>query len=655
MSAAIMDGNNMRNSLTQAQAHQMAMARQSILVQAQQAQQHELLQRQHAQAQARQQQNMPQQQMSQQQQQQMAAAVAQHRNSFFMPNFQQQAENMAMVTTAKLAIPKKNKGSTSTLAVRSTVPRYNVAGGIYSVAQWARKCVEDNLEFIVKLARRNDPKAQAVMLAYGDGCQTIVLLDDAMNKMPVDVSKIKKIDIGVSAAPIEDKTVEDKMASAGVLTPTDSLWDHLRYEQSNVTKEKQEHVMFIHTSMTVYGGGTDGRRRVLQINTEAPKKPYVAIQYVSNPAFEQEVLAKWTGRPLQVQQAIVMAANFPPGPMSTAAAAAYVAATTPDDEPEFLITFNPKEILLLEKAFDEKLSTRDMKSKADKWEEKDQIKCQATIKRLQNEFIYVDPTKPTKKKVGPSKKKQSDEKKKSATTSTAAVTETKKDKPTDPKKPATKKVAAAQDDKKEEKAKATIESPKKAKKTPVAKVKATKESPIKAKKTPITKRKAIKESPAKAKKTPITKGKATKESPAKAKKTPVTKGKAAKESPAKAKKTPVTKGKAAKESSAKVKRTLPISKGKATKEPVKKVSPAEIKKKRKSKVETEKSSTPAKPKTAVKKSTPADKKPKSVTKKASVPEKKEPASKKRGRESKSKDVGASPKKTRSKSKPRTKR
>ena len=45
MSAAIMDGNNMRNSLTQAQAHQMAMARQSILVQAQQAQQHELLQR----------------------------------------------------------------------------------------------------------------------------------------------------------------------------------------------------------------------------------------------------------------------------------------------------------------------------------------------------------------------------------------------------------------------------------------------------------------------------------------------------------------------------------------------------------------------------------------------------------------------------------
>jgi hypothetical protein len=575
---------------------------------------------------------MSQQQMSQQQQQQMAAAVAQHRNSFFMPNFQQQAENMAMVTTAKLAIPKKNKGSTSTLAVRSTVPRYNVAGGIYSVSQWARKCVEDNLEFIVKLARRNDPKAQAVMLAYGDGCQTIVLLDDAMNQMPADMSKIKKIDIGVSAAPIEDKTVEDKMASAGVLTPTDSLWDHLRYEQSNVTKEKQAHVMFIHTSMTIYGGGTDGRRRVLQINTEAPKKPYVAIQYVSNPAFEQEVLAKWTGRPLQVQQAIAMAANFPPGPMGTAAAAAYVVATTPDeedDEPEFVITFNPKEILLLEKAYDEKLSTRDMKSKADKWEEKDQIKCQATIKRLQNEFAYVDPTKPTKKKLGPSKKKQADDKKKSATTSTAAVTETekppttKKDKPTEPKKPAPKKVAAAQDDKKEEKAKATIESPKKAKKTLVAKEKATKESPIKAKKTPITKVKATKESPAKVKKTPV------------------------------------TKVKAATASSAKAKRTLPISKGKAAKEPEKKASPAEpttaTKKKRKSKVGTEKASTPAKPKSAAKKSTPADKKPKSVTKKSSVPEKKEPASKKRGRDSKSKDVGVSPKKTRSRSKPRTKK
>merc|ERR1712238_544662 len=97
------------------------------------------------------------------------------------------------------------------------------------------------------------------------------------------------------------------------------------------------------------------------------------------------------------------------------------------DGDEFIITFNPKEILLLEKAFDGKLTTRDMKSKADKWEEKDQFKCQATIKRLQNEFTYVDPS-----KQGPGKNSQIDKKKKTVE-ETAKKPIMKKDKPTEPK------------------------------------------------------------------------------------------------------------------------------------------------------------------------------------------------------------------------------
>jgi len=593
-----MDG-NISQSLSA--DYQMAVARQSII----QAQQHAHLQAAQTHVQQHQHAHVQHHQVQQAQQarqQQMAAAVAQHRNSsFFAPSFNQQAEQtqMAMVTTAKLAVPKKNKASSSILAVRSTVPRYNVSGGIYSVAQWARKCVEDNLEFIVKLVRRHDPKAQLVMLAYGDGCQTLVLLDDAMNIMPVDIFKVKKIDIGVSAAPIDDKTDENKMAaSSGILTPSDSLWDHLRYEQANVSKDKQEHIMFLHTTMTVYGGGTDGRRRVLQIKTEAPNSPYVAIRYVSNPAFEQQVLVKWTGTPVQ-QVETTGIASLPAGTMSTAAAAAYVAATTPDEEEEddddgdeFVITFNPKEILLLEKAYDGKLTTRDMKSKADKWEEKDQFKCQATIKRLQNEFTYVDPSKQE-----PYKNSQIDNKKK-AVEETAKKPIMKKDKPTEPKTPAPKKVSP--DDKKKEMGKST-----------------TTESSKKEKRSSISKERAITGSTNKTKRTSISKGK---------------------EQTAKKSTENLEKKASPVDSDDKVITTVKTP----------------TTKKGKSKVGTEKANTPSKPKSATKKST-AEKKQKCVTIKSNIPEKKnEESSNKRDRDQ-SKDTGTSPKKTRFRTKARAKK
>lgn len=365
-------------------------------------------------------------QQHQTQAQQQAAAVAvaqQHRNSSFVWQHQAAAANnatagqiqngysnfipsmlamqssmsqMAMVATAKLAPFTKKGASNSNLAVRTTVPRLNVAGGIYTVAQWARKCVEDNLEFVVKIARRDDPKADLVMLAYGDGCQTLVLFDGAMTKLPDDLTKIKKIHVGVSTATIDDKRTGSEMAESGVLQPIDSLWDHLRYEQANATKDKKEKIVFIHTSMTVYGDSEIGRRRVLQIKTKAPKSPFVAESYMRNVMFEREVLAKWKGEVPGVAPAL------PEYHMVAAGGAPILPTANPseekDDVNEYLITFNPKELLLLEKAFDNGLTPRDLKSKAEKWTDEDQKKCQLTILRAQNEFKYVFPRKPNRKK-----------------------------------------------------------------------------------------------------------------------------------------------------------------------------------------------------------------------------------------------------------------
>jgi len=170
----------------------------------------------------------------------------------------------------------------------------------------------------------------------------------------------------------------------------------LRYEQANATKDKKEKIMFIHTSMTVYGDSDIGRRRVLQIKTNAPKSPFVAESYMRNVMFEREVLAKWKGEVPGV------APVLPEYAMGTAGVAPIVPATNPleekEDVNECLITFNPKELLLLEKAFDNALTPRDLKSKAEKWTDEDQKKCQLTILRAKSEFKYVFPRKPNRRK-----------------------------------------------------------------------------------------------------------------------------------------------------------------------------------------------------------------------------------------------------------------
>ncbi|KAL3924896.1 MAG: hypothetical protein SGILL_000761 [Bacillariaceae sp.] len=454
-----------------------------------------------------------------QQLQQQAAAAQQQRGSFFAPpvlGAQQsfsyspamQAQMMAqmqaqqippMVAVARLANCNKKKPTNSKETVKSTVPRYNVTGGLYTVAQWARKCVEDNVEFLVKLIRRRSEDEKVVMLVYGDGCQTIVFLDDAINKMPKDIDSILKIGIGVSSAPKDDKADEAKMAKEGVLQATDSVWDHLRYEQTTeASKDKTAHFLFIHTAASASGDAADGRRRILQVETDVPKKPWKAIKYVPNPVFEQQVLSKWKGPSVGITQEQVQRYSmlmmqgaapgmmFPQAAMGAAAAAAYVAANTSEEQEEgILITFNPKELILLEKAFDNKLTKRDLKSKGDKWTEEDKKNCQSIIKRAHNEFKYVRP----KKKADPNKKNAVKK------TTPAKRGRPPKAKTTPAKKSPVKQVAAV---------KTEADDGSDSDNEPISKLKAKKE--------------AAKKTPAKKKATPVKKG-----TPAKKKAAPVKK------------------------------------------------------------------------------------------------------------------------------------
>jgi hypothetical protein len=287
----------------------------------------------------------------------------------------------ALVATAKLGSSKINPETNSALVVRSSVRKFNVNGGMLSVAQWTRKTVEENLEWLVKLSKRHFPDEKTIILAYGDGCETLVLLDDRADSMPQDFLKIKKIGVGVSMAKSDEKGDEVKLASQGILQPSDSVWEHLRFEQVDTTGDKKVgKCLFIHTSITVWSDSVEGRRRVLQVSTGAPEKPYFAVGYLPSPMFEQQVLANWKEQGSGHQT------------------------IGGDDEPETVITFNPKELILLEKAFDNRMTPRDLKSTTDKCTEEDRRACQSVIKRANDEFVVIGPPKKRQKKAAAAKK-----------------------------------------------------------------------------------------------------------------------------------------------------------------------------------------------------------------------------------------------------------
>lgn len=303
-----------------------------------------------------------------------------------MASFAAAQENAAaMVAVAKLGVSKAYPLTNSSLVVRGSVRKFNMAGALLSVAEWTRKTVEENLEWLVKLAKRHPGSDKVVLLAYGDGCETLVLLDEHVNKMPENFTKIKKIGVGVTMANIESTLEESKLAAQGILQPSDCIWEHLRFETMASGDKKVDQCLFIHTSMTVWSDGVDGRRRVLQVATGS------GLSYKPNALFEQQVLAKWKGQ-------------GPPLPLVVAPIG--MASEQEEEENVTVITFNPKELLLLEKAFDNRMTSRDLKTNVHKYTDEDKKACQLVILRAQKEFVMRGPPRKRKKK---SEEESSDE------------------------------------------------------------------------------------------------------------------------------------------------------------------------------------------------------------------------------------------------------
>eukprot|EP00526_Cylindrotheca_closterium_P011906 CAMPEP_0113619970 /NCGR_PEP_ID=MMETSP0017_2-20120614/10158_1 /TAXON_ID=2856 /ORGANISM="Cylindrotheca closterium" /LENGTH=464 /DNA_ID=CAMNT_0000529589 /DNA_START=121 /DNA_END=1515 /DNA_ORIENTATION=- /assembly_acc=CAM_ASM_000147 len=388
----------------------------------------------------------------------------------FFPHFQaaaqaQQEATTSMVGTAKLGTSSKVPSSNSKFVVRSSVRKFDSSGAIVSVGMWARKVVEDNLEWLVKLARRHSPSENAVILAYGDGCETLVLMDSQINTLPKDFGKIKKVGVGVSVALADSKVDEGNLANTGVLQAQDSIWEHLSFQTADAAKTKKEKAMFIHTSNTIWSTAIDGRRKVVQVKTKGSSDPHMAVSYAPNPAFEQKALGSWAVASGGSAPAITMVAA-----PTSAVTTTVVAPTIADATTETLISFNPKQLILLEKAFDNGLTPRDLKTDVKKTNSEDKKKCQMVIRRARDEIVTTtkkrrkkNPPAAAKKAAAAAEEKEKPEPKKKET-KTAKKEEEPEDSDDEPisaikKKPAAKRASKAKSPAKPKKAEPKKEAP----------------------------------------------------------------------------------------------------------------------------------------------------------------------------------------------------
>jgi hypothetical protein len=219
----------------------------------------------------------------------------------FFPAFQQalaanaaqEHSNAAVVAAAKLCPTKGNVKANSNLVVRNAIRKFHPNGGLITVAQWTRKCIEENLDWLVKLVRRHLEHENKVLLVFGDGCETLVLMDEMASNVPTDFASIPKLAVGVSLADADYKGSEEKLALDGVLQPTDCIWEHLKYEQAKTEEEEKQKCLFLHTRVNVWTDGVDARRRVVQVLTGKPDEPFQAKNYIHNFPFAKQVLDAW--------------------------------------------------------------------------------------------------------------------------------------------------------------------------------------------------------------------------------------------------------------------------------------------------------------------------------------------------------------------------
>jgi len=398
-------------------------------------------------------------------------------NFYGMPSFAPPQEPPPMIAVAKLCPSTAHKATNSNLVIKSAIRKLDAQMQPYSVAEWARKAVEENPEWLLKLIQRQAPNEKVVTLVYGNGFATMVFLDDQISRMPQKQwSAIPKIPIGVSMAAIDSKIDEKKLAQEGILQPVDPIYDHVQFE----TTSKSNKCLMVHSAAYVWGESMDGRRHVLQVERSGPK-------YRPNPVFEQTVLDQWmvaepTARAATVAPAVpnMMAMNMGrPAMMPNFGMAAATTATLPtaampttqavEEENVTVIEFNPKELILLEKAFDNRLTQRDLKSNVTKYSTEDKKACQEVIRRAQSEFVFRGPSRKRKPKTTTSEeeKKPAAKKAKKDSTTTEKKKEGGEKKTATPKKPA---AAATTTTKKTTPAKKAKETPKAspAKKKPAA-------------------------------------------------------------------------------------------------------------------------------------------------------------------------------------------
>lgn len=268
--------------------------------------------------------------------------------------------------------------------VSTTIRQSNHQGEPLSVGEWSRQTILQNSDWLIKIAKRDKVIIKngsgVVRITFGNGYDALVAID--CEEFPEEISEINKIGAVVCISTVDDDDDITRLNYRGVVNPSDSIFDHL---QACVEggRHEQDIRIYIHTDANPWTTLDESIERTEIYRVKTSPNDSFSMEGMEHMLLLEEHLQA-TGKVGTLEAAKKAAAKTP----AVAAAAAKAALSTvvaqvkSGEDSKHRFGFNPKQYILLSKAFNGKLSKHDIMTGNSKFTDKEVRKAERICKRV---------------------------------------------------------------------------------------------------------------------------------------------------------------------------------------------------------------------------------------------------------------------------------
>jgi hypothetical protein len=316
------------------------------------------------------------------------------------------AQEVGSVTTSgsgsTVITDPANTNVNSTSVLSTAIRQSNAQGEILSVGEWSRQTIVQDGEWLIKIAKRDKDTQKngsgVVRITFGNGYDALVAINT--KEVHQDISEINTVGVVVCISTVNDDDDATRLKHQGLVNPSDSIFDHMQACVEGGQQE-QDIRIYIHTNVSPWTNvnGSMDRTQIYHVQTDRNDPSSNRMKRLLS--LEEQLRA--TGKIGTLEEEKKSAANksAPKKIPTTEKKPAAIAKPPSKAEKERAVAtkaapsavavagFNPKEIILLARAFNNKLSKFDKKDVNLYWTQKDVKKAVRICKAAEAELGVI--------------------------------------------------------------------------------------------------------------------------------------------------------------------------------------------------------------------------------------------------------------------------